>query len=173
MNRICAWCNSPMGQIYDDPELMGSNGASANSSATAVTHGICPTCTENLMGRRRHEFNAFLDTFTQPILVVAADGRVRTANQIAQAMLGKSLPDIEGLPGGDVFECVNASLPKGCGNTIHCVGCTVRQTVMDTMHTKKAHHRVPASLETHSGQIDFLITTVPSGEFVMLRVDNA
>lgn len=161
MKRICAWCKRPLAeQTTGDTDYLG------------ITHGICSQCQYDLLNIKRYQFHEFLDTFETPILIVNQDGRIQTANDRAQNMLGKSLADIEGYPGGEVFECVNASLPEGCGNTIHCIGCTVRRTVMKTMDNGRSYNHVPASLDTQGGPINFHISTERLGDVVMLRIDD-
>lgn len=96
------------------------------------------------------------------------------ANRKACEVLGKTLPQIEGLKSGDVFECENARQPEGCGHTVHCSGCAIRQTVLDTMQTENPHTRVPATLNHLAGstRIDLLISTETHGNVVFLRIDE-
>jgi hypothetical protein len=90
-------------------------------------------------------------------------------------MLGKGSPEIEGHKGGDVFECAYARLPEGCGNTIHCSGCTIRRTVMETHKTGKSSLRVPATLNRNDPEdpdkITLLISTEKIADVVLLRID--
>lgn len=94
----------------------------------------------------------------------------------ARDILQKDLPEIEGLPGGVVFECVFAKLPDGCGKTIHCDGCTIRNTVMNTFMTGESHLKVPAGLSWGSTEnqieLQFFISTEKVKEVVFLRIDN-
>jgi len=75
-----------------------------------------------------------------------------------------------------VFECANAKLPEGCGNTIHCSGCTIRRNVMDTQETGRRHFRVPAYLNQGNPesyqQIRFLISTEKVEGIVLLRIEE-
>jgi nitrogen fixation/metabolism regulation signal transduction histidine kinase len=118
----------------------------------------------------------FLDGLGVPVLVVDGEGAVQTANMQARGILGKDLPEIEGSPGGNVIECVNASSPEGCGNTIHCKACTIRQTVMDTFATGRGRSRLPAypDIKTSSGprRLRFQISTEKVRDVVLLRLDD-
>ena len=118
----------------------------------------------------------YLDHLEAPVLVVNGDGVVKTANKVAQDLLQKDLSEIEGYLGGKVFECVHSTEPGGCGETIHCSGCAIRRTVMETLNTGNNQLRVPASLDckTHTGVcgIHYLISTEKLGEVVLLRVDE-
>jgi hypothetical protein len=118
----------------------------------------------------------FLDGLGVPVLVVDGEGTVRTANMKARGILGKELPEIEGYPGGNVIECVNASSPEGCGNTMHCKACTIRQTVMETFATGRGRSSVPAypDIHTSSGprRFRFQISTEKIQDVVLLRLDD-
>jgi hypothetical protein len=129
-----------------------------------------------LFSERGKKLTSFLEKLAAPVVAVDDTGGVRTANRQARMLLQKELSDIEGYKGGDVFECAYAKLPEGCGQTIHCSGCTIRRTVMDTMQSGKSHLKTPACLnrgipDAH-GKIDLLITTEKVGEMVFLRIDE-
>lgn len=111
------------------------------------------------------------------MIVIDSDARVLTANKQAREALHKDQKSIHGFRGGEVFECAHAKLPGGCGNTVHCSGCTVRRTVMDTMETGRSHLHTPAYL--HHGtpenfrRVDYFISTEKVGDAVLLRIDEA
>ena len=75
-----------------------------------------------------------------------------------------------------MFECAYATLPGGCGNTIHCDGCTIRNTVMDTFQTGKSHLKKPAyrihGIPDKNQEIHYLISTVKVKDVVLLRIDK-
>jgi hypothetical protein len=91
-------------------------------------------------------------------------------------MLGKNLSRIEGYRGGDVFECAYARLPEGCGKTVHCSGCTIRNTVIKTFATGINYIRTPAFLFKNSNRkvkkYDLYISTEKVGDIVLLRIDE-
>ena len=119
---------------------------------------------------------AFIDSYDEPLVVVDAMGQVVTANQGVQRFLGKSLHDIEGLLGGDVFDCEYASLPGGCGKTEHCPSCTIRSAVMECHRTGRSATSISAVLN-HSGAagtqlLRLQLTTELVGRIVLLRIDK-
>jgi hypothetical protein len=118
----------------------------------------------------------FLDDVAVPVALVDGEGRVRAVNDKAQAMIGRKTEQIEGLPGGDVFQCAYARLPGGCGNTVHCSGCAIRRTVMETHATGLAQSRVPATLKQQTAaepqEVRLLISTDKLGDCVLLRIDR-
>lgn len=164
MKKICAWCDSELDAIHekDQPE-------------DAVTHGICVPCQEKILGPNKVEWLEFLDSLDVPVVVLDATGIVETANIAAREILQKELPAIAGLDGGVVFDCIYSALPEGCGKTVHCSGCTIRNTVMDTFQSGKSHLAVEAPLVygtlENKHEVSFLISTEKVKDVVLLRID--
>lgn len=164
MIRVCAWCNTVLGETPDEP-LDGK------------THTICYNCWDNVLFQAGVPLEDYLDSLPVPVVQVDADGKVVGANGIAQRMVGKTLDHIAGRKGGDVFECRFARLPEGCGHTTHCTGCTVRRAVMATHETGESLYRIPAWLDI--GEIDayqkvhFRISTRKVDNVVLLEVEMA
>ena len=165
MRQVCAWCGKEMGTYPADDELRKT-----------ITHGICDRCAYHIIAQAGMPLQEYLDGLDTPVLVVNGDGIVEMANAHARAILQKDLSQIVGQKGGDVFECTYARLPQGCGNTIHCTGCTIRRTVMHTHETGQSHTRVLAVLNWENAdekqQIPFLISTEKVRDAVLLRIDR-
>ena len=165
MKRVCSWCKIEMGIV-----------PSKFFSDSAVTHGICEECIDTYFGPRHIRLSDFLDSLDAPVIVVDSKVRVNSVNKQARVFLQKESHEIEGFLGGDVFECAFAKLPGGCGNTIHCDGCTIRNTVTDTFQSGNSHIKTPAYLirgtleENH--EIRFLMSTEKIRDVVLLRIDN-
>jgi len=165
MKRICAWCNKELGTTDSDASLEG-----------AITHGICGSCRENVFFQMGVDLQVYLNSLRVPIVVVDSAGIVVTGNDQAQAMLQKGLPEIAGYRGGAVFECAYARLPEGCGNTIHCSGCTIRMRVMESYTTGKSFLRIRATLDQTTAEqpqkMNLLISTGKVASVVLLRIDE-
>lgn len=165
MKLLCSKCHEV---IRDEP--------SASTSERVITSGICDECASFLLWPDRPAMTEVIDRFDAPIVVIDSLGNVCTANQKARELLQKELSDIEGLQGGNVFECAFAKLPEGCGKTIHCDGCTIRNTVMDTLHTGNSHSKIPAGLSHGTSddcvEMQLLISTERVNDVVMLRIDS-
>ena len=118
----------------------------------------------------------FLDSLKLPVVVINQAGTIVTGNDQAKTLLRKGLPEIEGYKGGEVFECAYARLPEGCGNTMHCSGCTIRRTVMETYETGRSLVRVPAMLCRNTPEdpeiIKLLISTEKLTDLILLRIDK-
>jgi hypothetical protein len=165
VRRICAWCGKDMGLVGpegDDPKL--------------ITHSICGECAHHQLAQIGMEVPAFLEGLHYPVVVVDSTGIIVTGNTKALEMVKKELSQVEGYPGGEVFECEHARLPGGCGNTVHCSGCTIRKAVMETHSTGKSLLRTPATLVQHSSgdpkEIRLLISTEKVEDVVLLRIDE-
>ena len=134
-------------------------------------------CVETLWNDDGISMGDFLASLDTPVLLVDGDMVVQGGTASSSQMTGKELVDIQGLRGGNVFECVNASLPEGCGRTIHCSGCTLRRTITDTYATGQSHHRVPATLKVTSADepeaIAIYVTTEKVAERVLLKIEGS
>ncbi|MHC4248297.1 MAG: hypothetical protein ACYS9X_04140 [Planctomycetota bacterium] len=165
MREVCSWCEKDFGETKAD-----------ETSGEAISPTICVDCLRDIFAQPTGEpLRRFLKRLVAPVLVVSGAGRILTANVPVLDLLGKDLPDIAGLPGGDVFECTYARLPEGCGNTVHCSGCTIRRRVAETFETGKRFTRVPAHLRpadpSAPGRIELTISTEKVEGVVLLRID--
>ena len=165
MKKMCSWCKIDMGNV-----------SSEFFSEAAITHGICDICFEKFFGPQKIKLLDFLDSLDAPVIVVNSIVCIMSANKQARAFLQKELTDIEGFRGGDVFECAFAKLPGGCGNTVHCDACTIRNTVIDTFQSGKSHLKTPAYLlrgiPDNYQEIQFVISTEKVKDVVLLRIDK-
>jgi PAS domain-containing protein len=166
VRRVCAWCGTGLGEKKI-----------AGTPAHPITHGICESCSIELWGEAGTPLEEFLDSLGIPTLLVDGPGIVRSANQGALEMVGKSTEEVDGKFGGQVFDCVNADLPGGCGRTVQCSACTVRNTVTLTHETGESQTRVPAILKVRPRgipeEIAFYITTEKVGDRVLVQIEPA
>jgi len=165
MKKVCAWCGKKMGTVSSDKK-----------TSKLITHSICYKCANIQLAEFGTPLQKFLDGIDAPVALVDSDGNIRTANTKVRKLVRKDLSKIEGYSGGEVFECAYSRLPGGCGNTIHCSGCTIRKTVMETYATGKSLLKVPATLiqqiSTEKNEIRLLISTEKAADFVLLRIDE-
>lgn len=141
-----------------------------------VSHGYCDTCAYHFIAQAGMALPEYMEGIPAPVVTVTHEGTINFANSKALALLGKPLAQIQGAKGGIVFECEYARLPEGCGQTIHCSGCAIRNTAMDTVRTGKPHNHVPAFLQQHAlggvKRIGLLISTEKKGGIVFLKIDE-
>ena len=167
MVRQCAWCGAEMEPVGDPSPPDGP-----------VSHGICAPCAARLTADLGVPVRRFLDSLDAPVLLVDVEegGRVRVASEEALALTDRTPEEVADQLMGDVFECANATLPGGCGRTVHCSGCTIRRTVEETWHTGEPSVRTPATLRPagpdENATIDLEISTERVGGRVLLRIDR-
>ncbi|MBI9020288.1 MAG: hypothetical protein JEZ10_03405 [Verrucomicrobia bacterium] len=165
MKKVCSWCNKNLGMVNSDMD-----------TEMIITHGLCVECANKIFNALKIKLPVFLNTLAAPVVAISQTGNVLTANRQAQSLLQKELSDIAGYTGGEVFDCAYSRLPGGCGNTIHCSGCTIRNTVMDTFQDGQSRMKSPAYLNRGAPgdpqKIALLISTEKVGDVVLLRIDK-
>ena len=165
IRRVCCVCGVELGSPLE-----------TNKPGETLSHGFCRHCLEQYMAGTGESFDDYLDTIEVPILVANSNGSVLFANTQARELVSKDLDQISGRLGGEVFDCEYASLPGGCGHTIHCQSCTVRNTIMKTFETGEPCTRVKAclDLDTIIGPrvARFLISSEKTGETVTLIIEE-
>ncbi len=141
-----------------------------------VSHGLCRSCIAKEMKQLGLSLSDYLNELRQPVLVLDKNSRVITVNEPGQRVLGKTIPEIAGYLGGEVFGCVHAEEPEGCGGSLHCLSCVIRNTVEDTHKTGQAHLNVAAcqDLDTISGPrlTRFIISTEKIADLVVLKIED-
>ena len=160
MKVICSYCRKEMGEKepLDDHR---------------ISHGMCQECHDHYQKQISGlSLDKFLDRFEAPVLIVDENGRIVAANKMVGTMTGKSQREIFGLLGGEVMECAYARLPEGCGGTVHCVACTIRNTVMAAMERGEPQMHVPVKLRQEDIEIAMIISTEKIGSLVRIIIEN-
>ena len=165
MKVICSSCGKYLRDKPADPAM-----------DSYVSHGLCDDCARHFKAQAGVPIFEFIESIDAPVVTVAKNVTISSLNTKAMELLGKSMTEVQGELGGDVFECEYARFPEGCGQTVHCSGCTIRNTVTETLKTGKPNKNVPAILnrfsESGTEQIDLLITTEKIGGVVFLKIDQ-
>ncbi len=128
-------------------------------------------------GRGPVSLKEFINEFGFPVVLVNSNVELIDANQEALRFVGKDLDQIKGQLGGEVLECIYAAEPGGCGNTVCCKACTIRNSVNSTHHTGKPLVDVDAyqDIMTKDGlrRVHLKISTVKSADSVLLKIVTA
>ena len=165
MKSICCGCGLHLGSKPSDVH-----------TDDTVSHGICEPCAHHFKALIGMPLAEYLENIRAPVVVVSPEGTIGIANQKACELLGKSIVEVHGFKGGEVFECEHARRPGGCGQTEHCSGCAIRRTVMYTLETGKPRQRVRAYLnryrERRPHRYDLIISTEKKGGVVLLKVEE-
>jgi hypothetical protein len=134
MLMVCGWCKKELGPVGDTGEHR-------------VSHGLCASCESHLMASVDGiPLRQFLDSLDVPITLVDDDLRIEYANTAAQALLNKPFTAIEHRLGGEVFECENSYKPGGCGHTVKCSACSLRNAVNRCFESSNAEYSVVTNL---------------------------
>ena len=165
IKQICLYCNSELGSLEKE-----------KVDTEEISHGICPDCFPSFVAGTGTLFSDFLDALPAPVFVFGPDGRAAGANARGRALAGKDQAELRQRPIGEVFQCANADLPGGCGETIHCKSCTIRNAILETARSGAPCLRVPAYMDLgdqiERRSVRFLISTRLAGEVVLLRIDD-
>lgn len=165
MNTFCAWCKKSINT--DD---------FASNDLNPVSHGICKECARKMFEELTEPIEEYLDRFDLPILVIDAEEGVVTANQKALNKIGLKKEDLKGMRCGDVLQCVHATEGQGCGRTVHCQSCVIRNSVLYTHKTGLPRIRVPSfpDLQQYDDNVSaaLLISTEKVGDVVLLKIEQ-
>ncbi len=157
---ICSYCRKV---IREEP----------GGSSLDVSHGMCPECSahfEKLWAGI--PLGEYLDDLNVPVVVVSGEGRIIAANTEMATLLGRSPGELRGMQNGEAFACVFSRLPEGCGKTVHCRECTIRNAVTKVAETGVALERIPAYLDTAQGRIDLRISVMQKSGLVKVKVEE-
>ncbi len=164
MLQKCAWCGKHLGHVGFEDD-------------TRISHGICPECSNSLLTCSTYDLRCLLDKLPGPIFLVNKNFKVVTINSNTEKMLTKGHLEFEGFFGGQVIDCIHSFEPGGCGNTAHCAGCVIRNSVVKTLQTGVGCSEKPAFqyLKKPEGciKVGFLITTEKVGDnSVVLQIQT-
>jgi PAS domain-containing protein len=160
MRVICSYCHVFL------RELPGGK-------SSDVSHGMCEAC--DLHFERLWEgmhLGEYLDELPQAVVVIDADARVLAANAKATELLQRDPAAPRGLLTGDAMACAHSRLPGGCGKTIHCRECTIRNTVAKVAATGRPVKRVAAFLKTDAGPRPLRISAKPRDGAVEVTLEE-
>ncbi len=130
---------------------------------------------DETLRENRDRLAAILDSTPVAMIVVDEERRIRQVNRAAADLGGQSPEAMVNKAPGTALCCLHALRnPKGCGHGEACHECIVRQTVLDTLTTHRAHRQVKASLPLQGalrGEAELLISATPvtlSGRYAAL-----
>jgi hypothetical protein len=157
---VCSYCRKSIYETepYDDKR---------------ITHGICPPCYDYFLPKLLEmDFCEHLDQYEIPIMMVNSEVRLVGVNQAMTSFLGTSKEKILGLLGGELMGCRYASMPGGCGQTIHCGGCTIRQSIGKALTAGTDLLDIPAYLDRNDQRVHFRLSLFYRWEFIRVSIDK-
>lgn len=122
-------------------------------------------------------YREWIESIDAPLLLMQGNPRqVITANRRALELFEKELDGVEGLRGGQVFDCIYAFTEDGCGKDSNCEGCKIRDGIIDTFTTGKPHNGVSTSLQikTTNGTMTYVlqVSTEKVGNLALVRIER-
>ena len=92
-------------------------------------------------------FEAFFRNAPVAMLLLDEERRIHEINRAAEAMLAISAAELRGRRFGEVVCCTESfNSAGGCEHGTHCVNCTVRSVVVETVKTGQEQRQVEAQL---------------------------
>ena len=165
MKRICAWCQTSLGEVKSNLH-----------NDQTITHGICSKCMDKIFSDRNIDFIPFLNSLSTPVVLIDDNNTYLSANSSALKILGSKHQDLNEKRVGDVFLCENAHLEGGCGHTVRCGGCQMLNLINDTYEGKNTFDHVPVTLIEKQGdtrqKLNLELTTEKVNNLVLLRIDS-
>ncbi len=138
-----------------------------------ISHGMCKACLNHFERQLDGlDLSDYLDQFEKPVLAVTKERRAIGINQSMADMLGKKREDIRGLLGGEVMECQYARLPEGCGDSVHCRDCTIRNTVLKSAATGRNYKNVKAYLQRDDARYAVEVSTLSQDTHIVVVIDS-
>jgi PAS domain-containing protein len=160
MRVICSYCHAFLREI-------------PGGKPSDVSHGMCEDC-DHHFGRlwEGMHLGEYLDELPQAVVVVDSDDRVLAANAKATELLARDPAAPRGLLAGEAMACSHSRLPGGCGKTIHCRECTIRNTVAKVAATGRPVGRVATFLKTAAGPRPLRVSARPKDGAVEVTLED-
>jgi hypothetical protein len=157
MNQTCIWCAQKIGNENDSLQRVGTN-----------AHAVCGCCAEHFTLPPSGPLQKHLDRVNVPVLVIELHAGkyliTRAVNRKACDWLSKDSREIIQHLSGNVIECAYARLPEGCGSTVFCAACAIKQTIAGTAETWEPRVKAVLTLwrgdPDHPSPIELSITTM-------------
>ncbi len=161
MKRVCAFCNTVINP--------------GDSPGEPVSHGICNDCSLRALSRLGIDIARYIDMPGAPVILVNKDVRIHDVSFEAVRFIGRPLDPILGILAGGTQGCTHAGQPGGCGRTVWCSGCAIRNAVRTTYETGEPVDRCLAVLQQGNPEetrpIDLLISTRKAGSIILVSVE--
>ncbi|WP_094228989.1 PAS domain-containing sensor histidine kinase [Methanolobus psychrotolerans] len=169
---------------FEKPELDFMIRTASSASSIGPGQEASELFSRSCLKSRLSEQNKLLDIAfnhaPMAMLVFDQRGRVEIINKISFEAMGAKSHDFFGLPGGEVFSCINSFIGDGCGTTPECISCPIRNIIIDTFRTGVDHHKIEGSMVSLKNGVvsnhDFLISTaymdLQEGKKVVLYLDD-
>jgi hypothetical protein len=130
---------------------------------------------------------SILNAIPVPVFVVDTDVRIVDHNEAGAKLLAPDNPLVMRQRGGEIWHCIHANFPEGCGQSEFCKSCVIRQCVAAASQGQKTYRQrarmefvrqdraqptlllVTASPFNHTGEPYVLLILEDISELITLR----
>ncbi|MFZ5949481.1 MAG: hypothetical protein ACOYXC_02155 [Candidatus Rifleibacteriota bacterium] len=159
----CAWCQKVIKDTRQDQE-----------NSFPVSHGICEECASIMVQQFNSPVQTFLDRFSQAVMMVDNLNNVIVANKAAKKLSKIDFNMFEQPRCGNLIGCIHSDTAEGCGATVHCQGCVIRRSIVETDRTGKPC-RETACADQHFYQgkrvATMVVTTEKVADRILLKIE--
>lgn len=163
IETICSYCGKKLKTIAEE------------DSSLKISHGICESCFIPLMEDLGTPMREFLNKIEKPVVIVDDDASIQMANENAKKLLGDDIELLDDRRFGNVIECRHSKEGKGCGRTVHCKSCTIRNTVNQAARGIPQRH-IPAFADvanfTKNTRLNFRISAENAGGKILIIIEE-
>lgn len=157
MNVLCSWCYN----IFESPGFDDGQ------------ESICPGCRNWHQGASEHTIKGILEKLPVPVISLAADNTIISANTKASDVFNLTFEQSSEKKAGEHFNCENSRLPGGCGKTIKCMNCSIRNIILTTYLDGMPRENVSVTIDTvDNKKIRFTFSAVRVKGNVWIRFDE-
>lgn len=100
-----------------------------------------------------------------PVFVLDADLRIVDHNEAGAELLLPHKPLVMRQRGGDIWHCLHASSPDGCGHAEFCKDCVIRQCVGEASRGQQVHRRRTRMEFVRQGEVKQALLLVTASPF--------
>jgi len=154
---LCSWCYNTIesSELNDDQEVM------------------CPDCKKWHQGATEDCIKEFLENLPIPVVSIAADNTIITTNSKASEIFRLEPEKNFEKKAGELFDCKNSRSAGGCGKTVNCMKCTIRNLVLTTYLDGTPREKVSVPVETNENKkASLTVSAVRVKGNVWLRFDE-
>ncbi len=103
--------------------------------------------TKQALEESKNQLQVIFNAAPSIIMLLNENCEVLQMNKTARLFAGQNHEDASGKCPGDVFDCIYSFIDeKGCGKSLYCKECVIRNTVYDTFINNNEHQRVETTL---------------------------
>jgi transcriptional regulator of aromatic amino acid metabolism len=143
-----------------------------------VSCGVCESCAKRFNTETDKEtLKELIENIDAPILLMQPEPRqVYTANNKALELFTKTLSQIEGHRGGQVFDCIHSFSEAGCGKDENCENCKIKNAVVETFTTGNSIENISTDLQIvkndKTSTYNLSASTEKVGSLELLRIEQ-